>query len=252
MATTNKIFLFIFAIILVSSCTVDKPETTQITDGHTLIYQDLINMEYALLTQDYKSAEFYSDNLDTHLKDGYKLYCPDESAQIDGARLTNKIFAQHLEEKNLETLLDDLRILKGTVVSLVSDDDYDPFLAFLWRFEEDMYYATETAMDPMLDKYDWNEFKLMVDCMNDSWYPLQLHYPSPEILDHDEERFKNQTKYKIYLQKAIEKFNAAVETADYSKNPICEPAEDIRKAYLAYINTFIIRDTGKQDFMATL
>ena len=209
-------------------------------------------MEYALLNDNYDTAIHHADNLDALLKDGYKLFCPEESAQIDGARMTNRILVQNIQNKKTQDLLDDLRILKGTIIHLETDDDYDPYFAFLWRFEEDMHYATEIAMDPMLDLYEWNEFTYMVDCMNDSWAPLKMHYPSPEMLNNDPIKYKNQTIHKIYLEKAVDRFNTAVETADYIKYPLCESAEDVRNAYIEYLNSFIESIKMPNEFLAKL
>lgn len=245
---------FVFVIIFSFESCIQNQQSIPFepSNDYTLIYQEILSMEYALLNEDYDIVIHHSNNLDAVLKDGYKLFCPEESAQIDGARMTNRILVQHIQNRAYQDLLDDLRILKGTIIHLESDDDYDPYFAFLWRFEEDMHTATGIAMDPKLDLYEWNEFTYAVDCMNDSWTPLKMHFPSPEILNNDPVKYKKQTVHKIYLEKAIDKFNTAVRTADYEQYPLCETAEVVREAYVEYLNTFLESIRESDTFLARL
>ncbi len=252
MNAIHKISILLLIISALWSCSKNNSQPLTSTDEHALIYQELLSMEYALLIDDYDLLTQHAESLDVLLKDSYNLFCPEESAQIDGARMTNQILVQHIDVESSATLLDDLRILKGTIINLVSDDEYDPFFAFLWRFEEDMYNTTEVAMDPMLDLYEWNEFEALAECMNDSWQPLKLHRPSAEILDYDPDKFKNQSIYKIYLEKAVEDFNQAVRSADYQQYPLCDVSEEVRKAYVAYIKSFIKGKVESDTFLAKL
>jgi len=252
MTAIKKIALLSVLILSIWSCSKDQPLPLETGDEHVLIYQELLRMEYAILTDDHAKLIEHSNNLDMLLKNNYNLFCPEESSQIDGARMTNKILAQHTQTEKKHILLDDLRILKGTIVHLVSDEDYDPYFAFLWRFEEDMYLSTMIAMDPMLDLYEWNEFQAAVECMNDSWRPVQLHFPSAEMLDNNPLKYKNQSVFKIYLEKALDEFNLAVSTADYEKYPLCESAEEVQKAYIAYIKTFTEGNIDSDSFIAKL
>jgi len=240
------------AFFMMHCTTVEEPQTKVSKTSQVLVYQVLLNMEYAMLQEDYESVAEYSKSLEQILKGGYKLYCPSESTQIDGARMTNHLLASHLAKKNKNQLLDDLRILKGTIIYLSSDEDYDPYYGFLWRFEEDMFAATEIAADPMLDLYEWNEFQVFVACMNNSWQPLKMHYPSPELLNYDTEKYKAQTMKKIYLEKAVTQFNEIVDHADDDIYPLCDAAQDLREAYKSYIYTLIQSHNGTDHFMATL
>ena len=254
MSAIKKIVFFTFLALCLGSCSQEQylSTTSNSVDDQVLIYQELMRMEYALLTSDYKKLLVHSQDLDQVLRDNYNLFCPEESAQIDGARMSNKILAQNVKSKSKHHLLDDLRILKGTIVHLVSDEDYDPFFAFLWSFEEDMYFTTSIAMDPKLDLYEWNEFQVAVACMNESWKPLQIHRPSAEMLDNDPKKYKNQSVYKIYLEKALEEFNLAVSSADYIQYPLCDAAENVQRAYIDYIKTFIEQEVVDDTFMAQL
>lgn len=250
MKTLTNIFIFSMIAMLFVSC----DQSASIEDNrpvdHTTIYQDLIQLEYSILNQDYETAAQHSKNVDKLLKENYNLFCPEESAQIDGARMSNRILAQHLADANRDKLLDDLRILKATIIHLSTDEDYDPYMAFLWRFEEDMYAATGVAIDPMLDLYEWNEFEVFVACMNESWYAVQHHQPSAALLDHDEAQYKNQSLHKIYLEKAIEDFNISVNEAGSEDFPLCESAESLRDAYTQYIKTFIENRLASDSFLA--
>ena len=164
---STKIFPFILILTLVFwSCSDTQPQQQSSAEEHVMIYQELLGIEHALLTSQYNVAVGHSDNLNELLKNGYNLFCPNESSKIDGARMTNHLLKQSLKENNVNDLLDDLRMLKATIINLETDDDYDPYFAFLWRFEEEMYATTQVAIDPMLDLYEWNEFEDMVDCMN--------------------------------------------------------------------------------------
>lgn len=247
MSTNNFAFILILSFLL-WNCNSPQSQQQQSTDEHAMIYQELLGIEYALLTSKKDIAIDHSENLDEILKNGYNLFCSNESLKIDGARMTNNLLKQHIENNNTNDLLDELRLLKATIINLETDDDYDPYFAFLWRFEEEMYATTQVAIDPMLDLYEWNEFDNMVDCMNQVWEPLRLHSPSPEILDHDQEKIKTQTVHKIYLDKSIEHFNKAVKSTDYEVYPICESAEAVREAYIQYIKTFI-QLSGSTDIM---
>jgi hypothetical protein len=247
MSTNNYAFI-LFLSIMLWSCSNTQPQQQNSSDEHVMIYQELLEMEHALLSSKKDIAIDHSDNLDEILRNGYNLFCPTESSKIDGVRMTNFLLKQNIENKTTSDLLDDLRLLKATIINLETDDDYDPYFAYLWRFEEEMYATTHVAIDPMLDLQEWNEFDYMVDCMNDAWYPVKLHAPSSEILDHDPEKFKNQTVHKIYLDNAVEHFNKAVKSADYEKYPLCESAEAVREAYIKYVKTFI-QQSGNTDFM---
>lgn len=250
--STNYFALIICLSIAFLSCSKTPPQKQMSVDEHVMIYQELLSMEYALLTKKHKQAIVHANSLDELLKNNYNLYCPNESDQIDGARMTNHILKENIANANTKDLLDDLRVLKATIINLETDDDYDPYFAFLWRFEEEMFAATKVAIDPMLDLYEWNEFEDMVYCMNQSWEPVRLHFPSPKFLDYDTAKYKNQTVYKIYLENALEQFNKSVNSDDYEKYPICESAEAVRSAYLDYIKTFIQSSIGSDLMLAKI
>ena len=249
----KNIILFLLFTSAIWSCSKDQPKSTADNETDKVhIYQELLNMEYALLISDYTNLKYHSTHLDELLIDGYNLFCPAESNQINGARFTNKMLVKHVNNGQLHKLPDDLRILKASIINLETDDDYDPYFSFLWRFEEEMDAATQIAMDPMLDLLEWNEFTYRVDCMNNSWQSVKMHRPSPEILNHDPEKFKNQSVFKIYLKNAIEEFIKGVELADYEQYPLCELAEEVRKTYIAYIKTFIQDPIQDDSFLAKL
>lgn len=252
MMSTRIAHLLVIGSLWFWSCSQPEVENPPKSVDHATLYQELLGIEHGLWTKDYDQAKNHSKNLDMILKNGYNLFCPEESAHIDGARMINAILVQDIGNKNYEKLMDDLRILKASIINMETDDDYDPYFAFLWRFEEEMYATTKVAIDPMLDLYEWNEFEDMVACMNQTWEPIRMHTPSPEILDNDPAKYKNQTVYKIYLENAMKTFNTAVTTNDYENYPLCESAEAVRNAYIDYINTFIQYSTGTEFFMAKI
>jgi len=249
----RKTYFFIVLASIMWSCGNDQLQAPIASvNDQVLIYQELVNMEYALLISDYKQVKDHSSNLDDLLKEGYNLFCPEESSKIDGARLTNQILIQHIQNNENSKLSDDLRILKATIINLATDEDYDPYFLFLWRFEEDMDAATEVAIDPMLNLYEWNEFNDMVDCMNVSWQSVKMHRPSPDILNNDPEKYKNQSVHKIYLEQSIDNFNMAISQVDNLQYPLCEMAEGVREAYLEYIYTFNMYQIKDDTFLAKL
>ncbi|MDF1698797.1 MAG: hypothetical protein P1U56_23285 [Saprospiraceae bacterium] len=249
---STRTILIIFCVSTFLACTKEAPAPTNTIDDYTLIYQELLGVEYALLTQDHTEAVLHINSLDDLLKESYNLFCPEESAQLDGARLNNQILKQNILGKKTSSLFDDLRILKASIINLQTDDDYDPYFAFLWRFEEEMDYTTTIAMDPLLDLYEWNEFEDMVACMNQTWQPVRNHSPSPAALNYDPLLYKNQTVYKIYLENAVANFIKAVESNDYENFPLCENAEALRTAYIEYIKTFINSSEITDSFLAQL
>jgi hypothetical protein len=212
----------------------------------------MLHLEYNLLSSEYQDATYNVQNIDHLLKVEYNMFCLGQSTQIDAARLVNHMIAQNINQNIKNGLLDDLRVLKSIILSLEVDDDFDPYLAYLWIFEEDMYEVTEVAMDPMLGLYEWNEFMVMVESMNMNWQTVLLHQPSTEIIYKDEIQNKNQSTYKIFLDKSIDSFNYAVQSDDYETHSLCDNAELLRMAYKDYIYSLINPPAENRKFLAKL
>lgn len=211
----------------------------------TAIEHDLYLGELAL-------AADHTNRLKNKISDNKQMYCLDESTDVNHLINDLEVYENKVLDENIHWSLDRLRDLKGQYVMLQTRDDYDPFLYQLWRFEEDMYDVTKAAMDPKLDLYEWGEFKMMVDCMNDEWQLVNLHYPSMELFGNNHLGYKIQTTAKIHLQKSMEKFNIALMSGDYEKYDLCDHAISLRENYVRYINTFISQEEELTPFLATL
>ena len=93
MSTIKSISLFLALLIL--GCTTESNVQPLPTTNQADIYQELLLMEYNLLNKNYEATIQHSNTLDALLKDNYNLFCAEESAQIDGARMSNAILIFH-------------------------------------------------------------------------------------------------------------------------------------------------------------
>lgn len=209
-------------------------------------------IEYDLYTAEKKQANRHTNYLIEKISQGKKLYCTQEIEDVQRLISDLETFETEILYKSEHSSLEELRDLKGRYIMLQTKDDHDPYLYQLWRYEEEMYYTTKAAMDPKLDLYEWGEFQMMVDCMNENWYMVNLHYPSIELFGNNKLGYKIQTTAKIHLQKSMDQFNIAVQSDDYQKYDLCNHGMLLRESYIKYINTFIGQDDGMLLFLAVI
>jgi hypothetical protein len=110
------------------------------------------------------------------------------------------------------------------------------YLDYLWDMEASMYYAIETATDPMIDLLEFNEFQMMSEDVSKAW-ALVLQKSIDEGLfpfGYEESRQLDERKNKLDL--TVNALLKAVNTADRCQ--FAEAAQAIEPAYLNYLALF--------------
>ena len=209
-------------------------------------------IEYDLYMDESTLANSHIKELKNSIDDNPNLFCTDELERLKNLVFDLDVYADQVLKESKYWSLDKLRFLKGQFMIMETKEDYDPYLYHLWSYEEEMYYTTKAAIDPALDLYEWGEFKLMVDCMNDDWEMVRLHYPSIELFGNNHLGYKIQTMAKIHLQESMNEFNTAVRSDDYIKYDLCEHGDALRESYIKYIKTFVAQEEELSPFLATL
>ncbi len=254
-----KYFILLFSALILSifySCENESNNQTisysEQIDDHSKTQLLFSTIEYDLYVAEKELAKLHTIDLIDNIEISQKIYCQDENNDIKLLLEDLHIYADQVSNEPNHWSLEKLRELKGQYISLQTRDSYDPYLYQLWRFEEEMYYTTKAAMDPKLDLYEWGEFQMMVDCMNEDWQLVNLHYPSIELFGKNELGYKIQTMAKIHLQKSIEELNEAVRSDDYINYDLCNYATILREKYINYIKTFIAQEEELLPFLATI
>lgn len=244
------------SVVVLFSCQEDQSidlATTEVTIDEFSVTQLIFSkIEYDLYTGDRNAATLHTRELGLRIEADSEMYCYEEFDQIRTLVDDLGVFANRLSDEDEEWALDKLRDLKGQFVMLQTEVDYDPYLFLIWRFEEEMYYTTKAAMDPKLDLYEWGEFQMMVDCMNDNWTSVRLHYPSIDLFAGNELSYKIQTTAKIQLQTTLDEFNKAVDSDDYITYVLCDHGEQLREGYIRYIKTIVNQNDELMPFLATI
>lgn len=163
-----------------------------------------------------------------------------EMALIANMKVAIDQIIPHFEKDLLESVHADLNILKSNSLMFLKSKNicYDHYIELLWEFQAEMTPAVATAKDPLLDKYEWNELHLMMDCMNAAWWPLIKDYPSAALLLNDSFRYRIQESYKIELDISLQKLNRAISIADGREESFCVAAQELEEAYYAYLQCF--------------
>lgn len=257
MLMKHTLFLFLaFSIIAIYSCQ-DEPnnqldlQTVQVDDfSATQLLFSLI--EYDLYIGESKLANNHINNLKNKIADNQKLFCIHESEGLKNLIVDLDMYADQVLKESKDWSLDKLRFLKGQYMIIETKEDYDPYLYHVWKYEEDMYYTTKAAIDPKLDLYEWCEFEMLVEGMNDDWEMVRLHYPSIDLFGNNHLGYKIQTMAKIHLQESMNQFNTAVRSDDYVKYDLCDHGDALRESYIEYIKTFVAQGEELSPFFATL
>ena len=210
------------------------------------------SIEYDLYTGEKTLANRHVYDLKNRIASNTKMYCIEEFEELQDLMRDLGMYAGQVLKESEQWSLEKLRDLKGQYIMLETEADYDTYLYHLWRYEEGMYYTTKAAKDQKLDLYEWGEFQMMVNCMNEDWEMVSLHYPSIELFENNHLGYKIQTMAKIHLQESMNRFNIAVASDDYLKYDLCEHGESVRNSYINYIKTFVAQGEELSPFLATL
>ena len=233
-------FLLLIASVSFMGCLEDTAESNAVTDSYTSLFLNLMGTEYEIYEKDYKMADEYLSSIEETLKASYNVFCPYEGYRIDAARLSISQLQKKMTSRSRNANLDHLRGIKAQIVLLDTEEYFDPYFHFLWRFEEEMNGATTAAIDPMLGLHEWNEFEEMVNCMNNRWQRVQMNYLSPVTFEYDPIQYKQQISEKINLDAAVKLFNLAVQDEEGIKYDLCESGEYLQKSYYQYIKSMIV------------
>lgn len=221
-------------------CQEDSDDKEALTDSYTSLFLNLMGAEYELYQRDYKMADNYLNSIESTLKSSYNIFCLYEDFRIDGARLSIAQLQKKMRSRSRNANLDHLRGIKAQIVLLDTEEYFDPYFHYLWRFEEEMSMVTKAATDPMLGLYEWNEFEDMVACMNNQWQSVQLNYLSPVTFEYDPVQYKLQISEKINLDAAVKLFNLAVQDEDGAKYDLCDSGNRLEQSYFRYIKSMIV------------
>lgn len=225
---------------ILSSCA-DEPSSTaeHNIDRHQAMQLAISSIEYDLYVDDRVKASTHVEIWAHLLNTCDTEYCMEDEMQVQA--LVRNIAAYHrtVTGGSQELALERLRMLKAQFMNLNTTDNVETYLYDVWRYEEEMYYATKAAMDPMLDLYDWGEFEAMVICLNQLWDRVRRHYPSQQLLHNDQLAYRIQTVAKAELLQSMKKFNDAVSDEDYHTDQLSESASSLRSSYIGYLMTIV-------------
>lgn len=237
-----KLFaILILTTLIFCQCTDISPDEKRsivATDPYISTQLLFSTVEYEVYRENKTRAVMHSLQLYQNLTDRTDSYSPGDDARV--IRLADDVmhYAQELPSQDAQTSLEGLRDLKGQYLHINTYHD-DHYLYYLWRYEEEMFYTTKAAMDPLLDLYEWSEFVMMVACMNDDWDMVMQHYPSEELLGNKYDQDQKQAKAKINLEESMLRFNAAVDSNDYQRYDLCDHGAALRQSYVNYLKTCV-------------
>lgn len=245
-------YYYSLIIILVSlfscqSITEDEPVKAFVyTDALLAITE----VEHAIYSENYDQANSILSELDILIMNCEDALCTKGEGDIESI-ISDVQYLENCDSQcDKDHRLDKLRVIKSKMMMLELDDEYDPYIFMLWQFEEDMYYASKAAMDPMLDLYEWDEFENMVLCMNENWNRVMYHYPSYETLGGDDGYYRNQVAKKIILNKQIEVFYRSVIDFQTEDDFVCVSAFKMREAYKTYLKALLMLEDPSNIYLA--
>lgn len=252
MSVQNYLLISLLGVISVFSCQnenyIDQMKPVSFND----VLLTLSEIEYAFYLEDGAYANSVLGDLIDQIESCDHLVCASSKYDLLEVITDIEYLETYSSSSKTDHLLDKLRIIKAKVMSLDTSDDYDPYIYMMWRFEEDMYYVTKAAIDPMLDLYEWEEFVDMKQCMNEKWSMLMQHYPSSETLDGDKSHYRNQISKKIRLDQSMKELDYIVYRYDASDDSLCEVGESLRKAYVNYLRSFLMVEDSTSIYLANL
>lgn len=248
--------LTVIVLISMAGCE-QKPVVTFVIantpiDNFSATQLQFTKIEYSLYIRDKALACTHAKDLSSKIRSMNKIFCLEEIEEVHMLITNIERYAIKVAIENVDRSLDQLRTLKGRFMMIQTVNDHNTYLYNIWRFEEEMYYTTKAAIDPMLGLYEWGEFEQMVECMNEDWQIVQLHHPSSALFENNGLAYKIQTMARIDLQKFITRFNQATKSDDYKTNGICEHAMALRESYIAYIKTFVDQIEEQKPFLSTM
>lgn len=253
---SKMIAILAFSTLMLAQCAESMSDTkSQEMPVDPYISTQLLfsNVEYYVYTEDKTNAVMHIMQLYQNLSDHADVYCPDDGARVGSLADAVMRYAQQLTRHDVQSSLEKLRELKRQFLLINAHQDTDHYLYHLWQYEEDMYYTTNAAMDPMLNLYEWNEFVQMVACMNDDWELVKRHYPSAELLGNEQIQYKALTKSKINLEESMLRFNHAVDSDNYLKYDLCDHGAALRQTYVEYLKTLVLQyEAMMKPYLATI
>lgn len=113
-------------------------------------------------------------------------------------------------------------------------DDY--YLDAVWNLETTIAVAIETAKDRKLKLLEWEMFVDLSEGVNDTWQDLLRMPFDPAVFELNEAEILLHARRKNDLNKAIENYLNAVDTADGDQFEIA--AINMEPAYLNFMMTF--------------
>ena len=225
--------ILIFCLIGLVACQPEPVDVPYRLELRTL------QLEVSILNQDKELISLLSDEV----SELYKEQVRPEGSDLE--KFDNIIFTIQ------KTALDDtefthLQKLKELIVSIpISLSPRDEHLDALLVFGNDLLVTTETARDPMMDLYEWNEFMAQIESLKDSWKLLEDRKPTVELLRFNPIKIDSQMKLFDLLRQSINVFFESVENEEATTYDLCSNSDVLRQQYINYLS--LLTSVSPQD-----
>jgi hypothetical protein len=239
MKKISRSFLFLLILTSFFSCTDDHLREDMIQFDRAFIpvfyYTSLGNVEAAEAAMYPLRAKWQHYQSSYHRQEREWSEDWKENIRMVGAWLEDANCA--LQEKDAYRALVQLDHARYELVDLRSRAHVQNYyLDYLWDMEASMYYAIETATDPMIDLMEFNEFKMMSEEVSKAWVLVQQKSIDEGLFPDIAGQNLLLDERKSKLGMAVNDLLQSVKTADRCQ--FAEAAQAIEPAYLNYLALF--------------
>lgn len=235
-----KFYFPFLLLILLFSCKTDhvSKELSNYISINT-IHQDIIYLEYLLLSDSRESADQHAKTFIYHLTELNTKIDPSLSQSFSNLdKFVNQLIQDLNDKKSYVSLQQKMELIKEEMIKL-SFENKDSFFLAHWIFDAKILPCIYISQDELLDLNEWNEFELIVDIMNKEWKIYERQVYDYEFLLYDH------AKIDIYIQSiselslAIDKFNSVVYNDQDDQERLCVAGERLNNKYIKYIESLV-------------
>lgn len=236
-----KYGFLISSLVILCKCGNIESDNYPIKGSYAELHTHILSAELSIYENDRNTAERYIQKIATLLNEEKGMFCAHQNNEIESTFEVVHNLKEKISFSDLNYQLEQLRLLKKLIFNLDTENEIDFYNLYLWNYEEQMYYSTKAAKVLKLDLYEWDEFMDEVKCLSESWAILNHHYPSPELLDYNQLRYKTQVVVKSELSNATKSFVTLVIHGQADVKIVSQSAEYLRKKYREYLSA-LVRD----------
>lgn len=232
-------FPFLF-ITLFFSCTTDQESKELVNDiSLNTLHQDIIYLEYLLLSDIRETAEQQAKTSIYHLNELNSII---DSSSLHTFSNLDEYLTQLIQDLNNNnsyfSLQQKMDLIREEMIKL-SFENKNSFFLTHWIFDSKILPCIDISQDELLELYEWNEFELFVDCMNREWKIHEYQVYDYEFLLFSQNKIDKYILAKSELSLAIDKFNSVVYQDDDNQERLCVVGEKLKIKYLNYLESLV-------------